>query len=112
MRARQREQERQEKEAFKQNSEPHGWQQTGRCNTCGTAASYTKPVKQPICFEYDANFYCSDCLLDAEAKRLTALAFLPDHNHFELKPVELGADGFWSNVYQNNGYFGNIKAKP
>lgn len=35
-----------------------------------------------------------------------------DHDHFELKPVEKDLSGNWYNVYQYNGYFGNIDPEP
>lgn len=33
------------------------------------------------------------------------------HLHLELKPVQ-GSFGFWTNIYQNNGYFGGIDPLP
>jgi murein DD-endopeptidase MepM/ murein hydrolase activator NlpD len=34
-----------------------------------------------------------------------------DHNHFELKPVELGPNGYY-NVFQSNGFYGAIDPLP
>lgn len=35
-----------------------------------------------------------------------------DHDHFELKPVEINTEGKYYNVFQSNGYFGAIDSMP
>jgi murein DD-endopeptidase MepM/ murein hydrolase activator NlpD len=35
-----------------------------------------------------------------------------DHDHFELKPVEMADNGMFYNTEQNNGYFGSIDPLP
>lgn len=61
-----------------------------------------------ILVEYNQSVKVGDPIMLADNTGLSA----GSHNHFELKPVQYGANNTHSNVYQNNGFFGSIDPVP